>query len=270
MVEAAVIPPNQQLLQAREKAGWSVERVAFTLNLPVRNVLALEEGCYEALHGEAFVVAYIRSYARLFSLDAQQLVNLYRDQMHQQAHVESDEQLLTAVSARAQHKKYRTGYGVAAAVTLMAALSMLSPSADKAAAVMPADSLLIETRAGETLIESLDSLPENNPTLAMVPEIATRNLQPAVAMASVPEMADTLSELNFRFSADCWVEVFDGDNQRIYAALQKSDQALQLTGKPPFRITLGYAPGVELSYNGQPVRIDANDASMAKLVLGNS
>jgi cytoskeleton protein RodZ len=79
-----------------------------------------------------------------------------------------------------------------------------------------------------------------------------------------------LSSLSFTFSADCWVEVRDGDNQKIFASMQRAQERLELQGKPPFRITLGYAPGVALSYNSQPVTIDSRNSNVAKLVLGNS
>ena len=276
MVEKADLPPDQQLAAAREKADWSVERVAFALNLPVATIEALEAGQYPELHGEAYVVAYIRCYAELFSLDADALVARYREEREEYRQANPDTQLLAAASSKMQHKRYHTGYGIAAALTLLAALSLLSPSSEKSSSHAQTDKgLSVDTRVGTTRIQSLDQIPQDNPTLAMVPDMAVENIsasrQPAekAEQQHVPE-AILSSRLQFRFSADCWVEVYDGDGERIFAALQKSDQMLQLSGKPPFRITLGYAPGVELSYNGEPVNIDTGNADIAKLILGNS
>ena len=278
MVDIALEPPGQRLQKARERAQWSVERVAFTLNLPVSTLLSLEQDLYHQLHGEAYVVAYIRSYAELFDLDSQALVEAYKTRQQQHQVIELG---YAGAQIQSQHKKYKTGYGVAAAITLMAALSLLSPSDDKITASEVDDHLRIDTAAGVTVIESLANLPADNPTGDLVPQLSSA-YQPDAGQVhgtldehivfgkTLPTENNKYSRLHFHFSADCWVEVYDGNDQRIYAALQHADQTLELDGKPPFRITLGYAPGVELSYNGQRIDIDTNNADIAKLVLGNS
>ena len=283
MVEKEVIPPNIQLLQARERANWSLERVAFTLNLPSSSVIALEEGNYERLHGDAFVFGYMRSYAELFELDGDVLVAQYKS-LSQSDTVEDfnePEMHASKLSMLSQHQKYRTGYGIAAAVLVMSALGLLSPS-DDLIVELDDQSIAVETAAGTTVIKSIDELPNVNPTQDMLPKIV---LQQSVKQNQVDQLlkqrilgepsestdsiVDT-SLLSFQFSADCWVEIKDGDDQIIFANLQKAQERLELSGKPPFHITLGYAPGVELSYNGQPVEIDTDREHIAKLVLGNS
>lgn len=268
MVEQVSLPPNQQLLAARQQKAWSLGFVAQQLSLPVETVAALEQGEYEKLHGSAFVVAYLRAYARLLELDAEQVINEYKISLDQQQRAQYENSLIVAASIKAQHKKYRTGYGVAAAIALVGCLAILSPDVSKEQNASAA--IVVDTAVGTTLISSLEGLPEENPTEALVPEVVMVNQLVLGEGADASEQVISSSQLNFRFSADCWVEVVDGDNQQIFAAMQKTDQVLQLTGKPPFRITLGYAPGVELSYNGQPVDIDAAASETARLVLGNS
>lgn len=268
MVEQMSFPPHQQLATARQSKGWSLGFVAQQLNLPIETVSALEKGEYEKLHGTAFVVAYLRAYSRLLELDVEQLISEYKACVDQQQRAQNDNSLIVAASIRAQHKKYRTGYGVAAAIALVAVLAVLSP--DEMKENTPSAAIVVDTAVGTTMISSLEGLPEENPTEALVPEVVTVNQLVLGDGTHATEQVVSSSQLNFRFSADCWVEVVDGDNQQIFSAMQKSDQVLQLTGKPPFRITLGYAPGVELSYNGQPVEIDAAASETARLVLGNS
>jgi cytoskeleton protein RodZ len=80
----------------------------------------------------------------------------------------------------------------------------------------------------------------------------------------------TGSELAFFFSGDCWIKVVDGDDRVIYEAVAKANASLELKGQPPFKVTLGYAPAVQVSYNGEPVEIDTRKGrNVARLVLGS-
>ena len=59
--------------------------------------------------------------------------------------------------------------------------------------------------------------------------------------------------LRLEFSADCWVEVKNEANVNLYGDLGRAGESLELVGTPPFRVLLGYAPGVILAYNGESV-----------------
>src|SRR5690606_27334953 len=71
----------------------------------------------------------------------------------------------------------------------------------------------------------------------------------APATGEAPLPADQLS---LRFTADCWVEIKDRDNKVLIAALKRADDQLQVQGRGPFKVLLGFAPGVEMAYNGEP------------------
>lgn len=76
--------------------------------------------------------------------------------------------------------------------------------------------------------------------------------------------------LSFRFTQDCWVKVFDASGTSLHGDLERAGDELQVRGEAPFRITLGYAPGVQLEYNGERVMLaqHTNDSDVAELVLG--
>jgi cytoskeleton protein RodZ len=59
--------------------------------------------------------------------------------------------------------------------------------------------------------------------------------------------------MRLEFSADCWVEVKNEANVNLYGDLGRAGESLELVGTPPFRLLLGYAPGVVLAYNGESV-----------------
>lgn len=75
--------------------------------------------------------------------------------------------------------------------------------------------------------------------------------------------------LVFRFIDDCWVEVLDAGGARVHGDLERAGNELEVSGQAPFALTLGYASGVELEYNGQPVMLEPHTKNnVARLVLG--
>lgn len=75
--------------------------------------------------------------------------------------------------------------------------------------------------------------------------------------------------LVFHFSSDCWVEVLDAAGGLLHQDLERAGQRLEVRGDPPFSITLGYAPGARLEYNGDPVMLSQHTHNdVARLVLG--
>jgi len=59
--------------------------------------------------------------------------------------------------------------------------------------------------------------------------------------------------LEFSFSSDSWVGVQNTEMDELYGDLNRSGTSLRLIGQGPFRVLLGYAPGVTLSVDGVPV-----------------
>ena len=71
---AASAGPGARLRAAREAAGLSLDQVAQQLKLAPRQVKALEEESFGELPGRTFSRGFVRNYARLLHLDAQDLL----------------------------------------------------------------------------------------------------------------------------------------------------------------------------------------------------
>ncbi len=71
---AAPPGPGARLRAAREAAGLSLDQVAQQLKLAPRQVKALEEESFGELPGRTFSRGFVRNYARLVHLDAQDLL----------------------------------------------------------------------------------------------------------------------------------------------------------------------------------------------------
>jgi len=79
--ETSVTPtnngPGDQLQAARIKQGLSIEDVASRMHLSLGILKSIEENNFESLTAPIFVKGYLRSYARLVSLDENEMIQLY-------------------------------------------------------------------------------------------------------------------------------------------------------------------------------------------------
>ena len=75
--------------------------------------------------------------------------------------------------------------------------------------------------------------------------------------------------LRFGFTEECWVEVKSMEGVELYSDLNRAGRSLELVGDGPFRILLGYAPGVTLAWNDESVPLTAYTRNnVANLVVG--
>lgn len=84
-------------------------------------------------------------------------------------------------------------------------------------------------------------------------EEAARESEVASAPAVVPpEPTVASSDIVVQFSADCWTEIRDSSGRILFSGVKSAGSSLELDGQAPYRVTLGYAPGVsEFIYKGE-------------------
>ncbi|WP_166360098.1 RodZ domain-containing protein [Pseudomonas akapageensis] len=83
---------------------------------------------------------------------------------------------------------------------------------------------------------------------------------PAPAPTLAPAAVDAApvagaGQLHVQFVANCWTQVTDGNGKVLYSGLKHKGETLAVNGKPPFSLRLGYARGVQVTYNGQAVDV---------------
>ena len=62
-------------------------------------------------------------------------------------------------------------------------------------------------------------------------------------------------ELEIQFNDDCWFEISDTQQNLLTADLGRSGDSRFYRGSAPFKIKLGYAPGVTIRFNGNNVEL---------------
>jgi cytoskeleton protein RodZ len=108
------------------------------------------------------------------------------------------------------------------------------------------------------------------PTVATTGGSAAQPAQPA-AESKPQETTDAATgPLVMRFNDDCWVVIRDASGRALLQGLIKSGERHVLDGKPPFQLTLGNSPAVEIEYLGQ--RFDQSSytgpSRIARFTLG--
>jgi len=271
--EAVTESAGALLRAARKQAGLNVEQMAERLNLRRGIVRALEEDRFDSLPGPTFTRGYLRNYARALKLDERKLLALFEATLPLAAAPAPTESRRPpryrpiALDSRAP----RRHWSAAAALLVVLALwgwQQLGEKAPELVSLTPeSNSVSVDLPGG--LDEALP-LAEGNP-LDMV-ELLPVPAELQSAESQTPEsLAAETDRLNLRFSADCWVEIKDRDNRVLFAALKRADEKLQIEGRGPFKVLLGFAPGVEMAYNGRPVDIEVpSGARSARLIVGSS
>ncbi|BDM21088.1 MULTISPECIES: RodZ domain-containing protein [Pseudomonas] len=139
--------------------------------------------------------------------------------------------------------------------------------------------------AAETTGEAAAAAPapapvQQAPAHAVAPAPAAPVAVPAAPVASVPAVAATepaapaavpagSAKVAIQFTADCWTQVSDGNGKVLFSAIKRKGDNLELTGKPPFAVRLGFARGAQVSYNGQAVDVAPfTSGETARLKLG--
>lgn len=93
--------------------------------------------------------------------------------------------------------------------------------------------------------------------------------KPSEKEQTIEKLAPGMGTAQLSFVDDCWVRIVDADDKEISSGLKRAGENLTITGKVPLDIRLGYAKGVSITYNGEPVDFDsAIRGATARFKLG--
>ena len=275
----AEAPPGLALKEARERLGVGLTEIAASMHLDEEVVVALEQGRYEALPALAYVRGYLQTYARLVGLDPETLKEGLRD-------VEASPgrgPVLRRSPSRptfAVRSQRHIGVLFAAIVgaLLLAAAVLLwfvwrLPDTWFSSAPEAAPDAGTASAAIESVARAPVELPAEQPSASSEPALPVAG-EPAAAVAVAPVAetppADSPSDLLvLRFDESSWVEVRDAADRLIHAEVGEPGQTATVAGNAPFSIVVGYAAGVELDFNGDPVPLSPHTReNVARLVVG--
>jgi len=285
-----------RLRAAREAAGLSLDQVAHQLKLAPRQVKALEDESFGELPGRTFSRGFVRNYARLLHLDAQDLLAHLPDvsqapalespTLHSTATVMGELPSATArktglgrwlipliligcIVAAAAYEWYRGGLSNNAepARTVPDATDHRAPAtgapatgASEVALPNPLASSS-QTAASQTVAPQSEAPQSASPAASMGNSVAT----PAGGLASVAP-ADAAVLLTYK--GPSWTEIRDRSGQLVVSRLVAAGSVEPVNGAPPFDIVLGNAHAVTLVYRGKSIDLSPyTRRNIARLTL---
>ena len=104
--------------------------------------------------------------------------------------------------------------------------------------------------------------------LAWLKSLAAGSVVLDGTQAPVVEGAPGQVTLQLKFTADSWVEVFDGSGKAVLYDLGKSGSERTIAAAPPLSVTLGNAPAVTIVVNGRAVPRPPTQGTLARFSVG--
>ena len=275
--------PGARLRREREARGLSEQQAAEALNLDSTVITVLEANDFGALGAPVFVKGHLRRYANLLALGEDEIIGAYersRQQLGEPTLVPKARLEMAPVRGR---PRWPWVVGGTAAFLVAAALLAYVSEHGLPWSAEPADEPAAE-----------GTLPREPPEPSYAPagrDVGAANAagestaMPGTALAGAPMSAPTgpttvasapatpvappaagQVTLQLRFSADSWVEIFDGSGRAVLYDLGKAGSERTLTATAPLSVTLGNAPAVTVAVNGRA--LPPSPGAVARFSIG--
>jgi cytoskeleton protein RodZ len=249
--------PGARLRREREARAMSEQQAADSLNLDPAVVTQLENNDFAALGAPVFVKGHLRRYAALLGLAEDEIVGAY-----ERSKLQIGEPTLvpkSRIEMGPVRGRPRWPWVVGGIVTFLVAAILIAylskhglPGIGRAAqadadATKPAASATTATPGGRPADAAPGSPAFSSGTATTGPAAAAAPTGPA------PAPGPGQVSLQLKFSADSWVEIFDGSGKAVLYDLGKAGSERTVTATAPLSVTLGNGPGVGIAVNGRPL-----------------
>lgn len=298
---------GQRLAEARQAKGLMPADVAAQLKLSIRQVEALEAEDFAHLPGEIFVRGFIRNYAKLVELDPAEL--LPQVEVHVAEQVTAPSTNLRFRTSPVRRWLVIPVVGLVLFFALVALLYSWLKSGDEtmvpesaqgqpgpaavapipvapAQPVIPPQPMVLDPASAEasgqadaTPVPSSQAAPapaghaapgqpvSATPATKPLPEPVKAPAEPIKAPVEPSKPAG--SGLLFQPGEDAWVQVVDAKGQR-FSKLLHAGSTEAFEGNPPYKIVVGNAAAMRLTYKGRLVALKPfTGEKVARLTLAH-
>ncbi len=252
---------GSQLRRERERQGLAVQKIAEQLRLDAWIVEALEADTYEGTVPPVYARGHLKKYSQLLGLAAVE-TPATTDARAPEAPLPLLRNNRHAMRVAPRVKKLPWVQAVAVlAVAATLAVFWWSPwkhrvTVQAAAAQPPVASSAATTDPGAAATDTAGTEGQPLPPSGPAASEAVAEAQPVDPQGSAESVASQgVVSLRLNFSANSWVDVRDATGRRLFVGHGMANTVKTLTGPAPLRVYLGFARGVEVGVNDQPVRI---------------
>lgn len=259
-----------ELRISREKAGLSLEDVSAQLRISVRHLENIESGDRDRLPGSTYLLGFVRSYAKLLKLNADDMCQRIMDAM-----TEADfKPELHVVGGGVSQTDYRTRYIMAGVVLVILAYSgwyllksdtistsgflSVEESPEETETPSVSSSVSNEVEAGVTIIpetppetpletaspEPVENIQEGSDTPQINPQVET------VASDDVSANDNAMSQIMIKATSSTWIELKTEAEETVVAKLLLADEMINIPDDGVYTLTTGNAGGLLIGYQG--------------------
>lgn len=273
---------GRRLREAREAQNLTLEDVARHLKSNVRIIEALENEDSENLPQAIYVSGYIRSYSGLVSLPADEILNDFPNLDSPDPVIPKFKKESTTVKFTKSNIGKKSGSRLKIIFSVLLVLSIVAVSGlfyfkktdvKEFVSDVVTEDLEIKQQPLRTVqpVEPSTETQAADSQVAQAPVEVVPQLEipePQVEESQPPAVIKT-SRLLLEFSNESWVEVTDARGERLAYRLAKAPSRRLLEGVAPFKVFLGFAPGVVVNYNGLPYDLSQHtDGDVAQFRIG--
>ncbi len=282
-VEVEASGVGAPLKSARIAAEFTIAQVASRMNLDVDIIISIEEDEFKTHLSPAFYRGYLRTYANLMSLSAEDIIEKYNTLIQEDSltsHITPTFENNNVVAYFNEKKSSWFKYIIITSIILLVLAASYfiykqfaqaeSPSMNSEQAeqgLLSDDSssegsiaLDIADDASEInsaeAVKSIDKQSTKNSETSSQP-LSSSNLSTGKSGSEVAQISSKVVQLQMDFSGDCWVKVTDATGEVLALGIKRSGKSMLLEGKTPFKVILGNARVVEIKLNDEPVDLSA-------------
>ncbi|MBB1282214.1 MULTISPECIES: RodZ domain-containing protein [unclassified Pseudoalteromonas] len=258
---------GQILKNHREQANVSIATIAAPLKLSELQIKRLENDEFALLGPITFVKGYIKNYCRELKVDSAPILAMMPapPEPTKPANMQSFSRRTEKEASDSRLMFF--SYLILAIVIGSSALwfwQNATPIEEQTSKINVANSIMSERQAAqpsilqqqqqaeindESLLESKDTL-ETSTSSEAVTETA-----PITSNNESQENASSTIVMNF--NGESWVEIYDGEGEKIAFGVKKAGYIMTVSGTPPFSVVLGKHDAVDITLNGEPVDVSA-------------
>lgn len=273
---------GQVLREAREAQGMSREQAAARLRLMHRQIVAMETDDFESLGRPVFARGFVRNYAKLLDIDPESLLAQMEGPRTEQAPVRRPEPPLPRSWLSSPWLILLLLAGLLAVAVPVGLYWWLNEGEDEFISQMPSAVKVEPVELGvatpTTDAPPAAAVPEAPATAAPseAPSEVPADPPAAAPDAAAPATPEPAAEvpstsggvLRFDFAEDSWVEIRDASGRVIHRQLNPAGGSAEVRGRPPFRLLVGNAAQVRMTYNGRPIDLKPFvDVTVARFTL---
>ena len=264
-------PPNPtssagEILKARrQEQNLSVSDVAAQLNLDPRVIAAIEADDQTALPAALYVRGYLRGYAKILKIDADDIIARYSAGCREEPPQIVPETRHPSQTSSTDKPVLVITYLVSFTLVILLfawwqSTFVLAPpegTGKQAVAELPPPRLPYEYRIvhhPRSTGYRAEDLEESAPVAAAGgdgEEAAGSEATPAADSDNLAAGETGPDTVIFRLRAESWIEVSDGSERRLFIGIAPQGRTLTVRGTQPFKVVLGFADGVDVEFNGE-------------------